>query len=183
MTWAILGDSNTRAIGEMISTDSERVLAVVGGALLDEHVNRTLSERLRDDSGAVVQLLGVDRALGNMGPKIDLLYLLYGLDTQTRSALKALTNVRNYFAHNLDVSFDSIDKTFVSSLGQLKLHEGITHYPNPLMEGAKSEYSIEPIKNRRDQFTVNLKLGLIALMQDRQSHLVHSNESNKSGVA
>lgn len=176
MTWAIFPkDSHYRAVGELLSTPSERVIAVVGGTLLDEAVTRTLSERFRDDDGIVTRLLDFERPLANLGPKIDTLYLLYAFDQQTREALKGLVNVRNFFAHNLDASFDSLDKKFLKAIGRLILHEGRTHYPHHLY-GPDSKHAIEPIINKRTQFVVNLKLGLIVLMRDRLSHETYTNQ-------
>ena len=65
MPWAVLADQETKdtdAILEMIASQSARVTAVVGGALLDEHIRRTLAERLRK-STQTDRLLDVPRAL------------------------------------------------------------------------------------------------------------------------
>jgi DNA-binding MltR family transcriptional regulator len=175
MTWAIFDDSHTRGIIEMISSGSERVLAIVGGALLDETVRRTLKERFRNDPGIVANILEVERPLGNLGAKIDVLYLLHGIDNQIREALKGLAGVRNFFAHNLDASFDSVDKKFLKAMSRLRLHKNRTHYPHHLY-GGDGPHLIEPIKNRQTQFVVNLKLGLIMLMRDRVSHRTHTNQ-------
>ena len=51
-----------------------------------------------------------------------------------------------------------------------------SHYPHHLFSWKDTEAPIEQINNDRDQFIVNLKLGLLALMQDRVSHHKHSNE-------
>ena len=179
MTWAIFSDSHIKAIGEMLTSGSERVLAVVGGALLEDTIYRTLSERLRDIPDIVESILGVDGPLGNTGPQIEVLFLLYGIDQKTRVALKAVAHIRNFFAHDLDASFDSVDKEFVKAINQLNLHDGKTHYPHHL-GGGDSPHKIETINNRRDLFTVNLKLGLIALMRDRVSHEPHSSEQRKT---
>ena len=91
MPWAIFEDKpDTKAIIELISSKSGRVAAVVGGALLDEHVRETLLERLRD-SGVAQRLLKIEGPLGNLGPKIDLLYLLHAFDKQTYKTLKGLS--------------------------------------------------------------------------------------------
>src|SRR5207247_150564 len=114
MTWAIFPeDRYARAVIELVSTGSERVVAIVGGALLEEAVDRTLRERLLNMPGLVDSLLTVDRPLGNMGPKIDLLGLLGAFDEKTRIAIKSIARVRNFFAHHLDASFDSPDTEFV----------------------------------------------------------------------
>ena len=83
--------------------------------------------------------------------------------------------MRNFFAHHTDASFDSLDKNFAEAMRRLVLHEGKTHYPHHLF-GPDSNVPIEPITTRRDQFLVNLKLGLIALMRDRISHHEHSSK-------
>jgi hypothetical protein len=176
MTWAIFDDSHTRGIIEMISSGSQRVLAIVGGALLDETVRRTLKERFRDDPDIVANVLDVDRPLGDLGPKIDVLYLLYGMDAKMRGALKGLSRVRNFFAHNLDASFDTLDKGFLKEMNRLTLHVGRTHYPHHLY-GGDGQYQIEPIPDKRTQFVVNLKIGLIMLMRDRVSHRTHTNQT------
>lgn len=181
MTWAIFpGDTHLRAVVELVSaglqpSGSERVMAVVGGTLLDEAVTRTLQERLIDDPGIVNNLINVDRPLGNPGPKIDVLYLLGAFDQQTRGALKGIVGVRNFFAHHLDASFDSLDREFLKAMNRLTLQENRTHYPHHLY-GPDSKHEIEPITNKKTQFVVNLKLGLIVLMRDRVSHESHTNQ-------
>ena len=182
MTWAVLlEDEYTRGVIELLteaakSSGSERVVAVVGGALLEEAVDRTLRERFIDDPRVIKNLLEADRPLGNIAPQIDLLYLLGAFDDRTHRALKGLASVRNFFAHRTDASFDSLDKDFTDAMKRLALHEGKTRYPHHLF-GPDSNVSIESVTSRRDQFVVNLKIGLIALMRDRVSHHDHSNKS------
>lgn len=176
MTWAILPyPEYKQALIELLESPSPRILAVVGGALLDQAMDRTLRERFREDDGAADSILRVDGPLGNLGPKIDLLYLLGGIDQKHRNAMKGLAEVRNFFAHQTGASFDSLDPKFLNGIGRLTLHQGRTHYPHHLF-GPDSATELEPVKNRRDQFIVNLKLSLIALMRDRVSHVAYSNQ-------
>jgi alpha-D-ribose 1-methylphosphonate 5-triphosphate synthase subunit PhnL len=73
MPWAIFEDKpDTQAIMELISSKSGRIAAIVGGALLDEHLRETLLERLRE-SDVAKWFLRIDGPLGNLRPKIDLL--------------------------------------------------------------------------------------------------------------
>jgi DNA-binding MltR family transcriptional regulator len=176
MTWAIFNEEpNTAAIGELLSSTSDRVVAVVGRALLDEHVRRTLRRRLRA-SGVTEGLLKQDAPLGNVGPKIDLLYLLHAFERPVYQALKAIAGVRNFFAHELDASFQSQDPRLLAHMDNLSLHKSRSHYPHHLFSWKDTEAPIEQINNNRDQFIANLKLGLLALMQDRVSHHKNSNE-------
>jgi DNA-binding MltR family transcriptional regulator len=175
MTWAIFPDDKYKtALIELLTASSERATAVVGGALLEEAIDRTLRERLLDIPVCVDSLLEVDRPLGNMSPKIDLLHLLGAFDETARVAMKGIAGVRNFFAHHLDASFGSLDRQFTRPMQRLTLHESRTYYPHHLF-GPDSNVAIEPVNSKREQFIVNLKLALIILMRDRISHHPYTN--------
>jgi hypothetical protein len=174
MTWAIFADAHIQAVGEIIRSGNDRVTAVVGGALLDDTLRRTLSERFREDRDTTKKLLKVNGALGNAGPKIDLLYQLYAFERPVRNALHGVIQVRNAFAHTLDASFDSDLKEMRDALATLNLHDGLKVYPH-FIHKESSDKPIEPIRGNREKFLVNLKLGLIALMKDRVSHKTWTN--------
>ena len=111
MTWAIFpDDKHTSALIELLTTGSERVMAVIGGALLEQAIDRTLRERLLNKPDLVDNLLEVDRPLGNMSPKIDLLCPLGAFDEKAHAAMKGIAGVRNFFAHHLDASLGSDDR-------------------------------------------------------------------------
>ncbi len=176
MTWAIFSDEHIRAIGEIIhGASSGRVAAIVGGAILDDTLRRTLSERLRNDEDTANKLLRVGRALGNTGPKIDMLYMIGAFEKPVRNSLHGLIEIRNYFAHALNPSFNSQSREMVRAAKKLTLHKGRTHYPHAIYDEDTDE-EIEDIANNRDLFLVNLKLCLIALMRDRVTHDTWSNK-------
>jgi DNA-binding MltR family transcriptional regulator len=175
MTWAILPDDKHKSgLIELLTTGSDRVVAVVGGALLEQAIDLTLRERVLNLPSLVDSLLEVDGPLGNMGPKIDFLCLLGAFDDKARLAMKGIAGVRNFFAHHLDASLDSVDKKFNKDMQRLTLHENRTHYPHHLF-GPDSDVALEPVKSKRERFVVNLKLALIILMRDRISHHAHTN--------
>jgi hypothetical protein len=60
-------------------------------------------------------------------------------------------------------------------MDRLNLHEGRTHYPHHII-GGDGPHPIEAVTDNRSRFIVNLKLGLIALMRDRVSHVDHGNK-------
>jgi hypothetical protein len=176
MAWATFSDEHLRAIVELIQNQSsERVTAIVGGALLDDTLRRTLAERLRDDKDIANKLLKVNGALGNAGPKIDLLYMLKAFDKPVRNALYGISEARNFFAHNLDASFDSGKEKMLQAMDKLVLHVGRATYPHHLFQ-RDTRHALSPVKNNRDKFIVNLQLCLIFLMRDRVSHVIHSFE-------
>ena len=151
ITWAIFpGNEREQAVIELVTAGSERVIAIVGGALLEQAVDRTLRERLLNVPELVNSLLLVDRPLGNMGPKIDLLRLLGAFDERTHKAMKGIARVRNFYAHHLDASFSSQNKDIAKAMSQLTLHRNRTHYPHHLF-GSDSDIAIEPISSEREQ--------------------------------
>lgn len=174
MVWAIFSDEHRASIKEIVESRSDRIVAIVGGAILDNTLHRTLSERLRNDKDINRKLLRVNGALGNTVPKIDLLYMLNAFEKPVRNALYGISEIRNFLAHKLDTSFDSQEKDMVDALNKLTIHEGKKYYPHHLFD-QDSEIEIEPVENSRDRFLVNLQLGLIALMRDRVSHGTWSN--------
>ena len=175
MAWAVFSDEHTRGITEIIQSGSGRVTAIVGGALLDDTLRRTLAERMRNDKDISRKLLGINGPLGNTGPKIDLLYMLNAFEKPVRNALYGLSRARNFYAHNLDASFNSQKKEMVEAMRLLTLHEGRKVYPHHIYDGDTNR-PIETVANNRDSFLVNLKLCLIALMHDRVSHDTWSNK-------
>jgi hypothetical protein len=65
---------------------------------------------------------------------------------------------------------------FVKAMKRLTLHQGKIYYPHHLYGGDGAE-TLEAANNNRTQFIINLRLGLIALMRDRVSHKVYTNEA------
>ena len=143
--------------------------------MLDEAVNRSFSERLRNDRDIFGKITKPSGALGNVVPKIDMLYLLYSFEKPVRNAMYGITDIRNSFAHNITASFNSTRPKFIEAIENLKLHQGMTHFPHHIDAGRRTRERIEQIKTPRDRFLVNLRLCLLALMQDRCSHKTWSN--------
>lgn len=179
MVWAILNSDHSTALHELIEGQhSDRIVAVVGGAMLDDSLRRTLEQRLRPKSGKTDindTLFRPGGPLGNLAPKIDLAHQLYVLDRPQWHALHGLGAIRNMFAHNLSMIFDAPDKKLTEHFAKLTLHDGLTHYPSPIW-GDPGIFPLEPTLRRRDVFFVNLKLSLLLLMADIHKHVPWSNE-------
>jgi len=173
MVWALLGKAQGHAIQEIEDSQSERIVAIVGGAMLDDTLRRTLEHRLRKHKDINKKLFKPSGALGALGPKVDLAFQMYVVDKEVRNAMYGLSEVRNLFAHNLDASFDSKSVKMIEALAKLTLHDGKTVYPSPFT-GKDSLYKIETITDSRAKFLVNLKMALIFLMKDRLGHQPHS---------
>jgi hypothetical protein len=178
MVWAILDADQNAALKELIRTqNSDRIVAVVGGAMIDNSLRHALESRFRPKSGKTdmnEKLFRPGGALGNLQPKIDLAYQLYMLDKLVRNTLHGIAEIRNLFAHHLTMRFSSDDSNMKKALTKLALHVGRTHYPSALWDG-DTEHLLEPIHQTRDLFFVNLKLALIWLMADSHKHEPWSN--------
>jgi hypothetical protein len=71
MVWPILNDGQNNALKEIVKTRSDRVAAILGGAMLEDGLQLSIRARLRESS-LTDKLFGVSGALGNLGRKIDL---------------------------------------------------------------------------------------------------------------
>jgi hypothetical protein len=179
MVWAILNKEQSAAVQElMVGQKSDRIVAIVGGSILDDSLRRTLELRMRKSADGekdiAEKLFRIGGPLGNLEPKIDLAYLLYIFDKPMRNALYGLTKIRNFFAHNLVADMSSADKKFIEAMGLLTLHKSEAHYLNPITL-KPSEYAVETPDEPRDVFIINLKICLIWLMADGRKHVPWSN--------
>ncbi len=185
MVWAILNREQDAAIKELIyGQSSDRVVAVIGGALLDTSIRRALELRMRRKDGKSdinEKLFKVGGPLGNTGPKIDLGYQLWMLDKPTRNTMYGLSEIRNLFAHSLSMTFDNAGKKITELSEKLVLHEGRTHYPSINDWPENTDVELEPTRNVREKFVVNLKLSLLTLMADYLKHEPWCNTPTNSG--
>lgn len=173
--WAIFNESHLRAIFDIVLSGSDIVTAIVGVTFLDNTLRLTLSQRFHNRKSTQQKVFDRGGTFDTVGSKIDALYLLGAFDSSVRTALDALIQVRNLFAHNLNVTFASTDEKMVKAIAALSLHEGKTHFPHHLYATETGE-AIGPVETPRDRFIVNLKFCLIMLMRDRVSHHMHSHD-------
>jgi hypothetical protein len=167
--WSIQNEQQDKAVWEISEAQSPRIVAVVGGALIDQS--------LRPDKDTRRKLFRENGPLGGLQNKIDLGYLLYVYDEKTQAALTGISEIRNLLAHHLDMTFEGTDQRMVKAVEKLTLHEGHTKYPSPIWDG-DTEYEIENISDNRTRFLVNLKFCLILLTKDQDRHEPHCNTPN-----
>ena len=177
MVWSIQNQQQDKAIYEITEAQSPRVVAVVGGALIDQSLRNALEYRMRPDKDTRKKLFRENGPLGGMQNKIDLGYLLYMYDEQMQATFTGISEIRNLFAHHLDMTFEGTDQRMGQAVQKLTLHEGRTKYPSPIWDG-DTEHEIEIIGENRTRFLVNLKLCLIQLGKDLLRHEPHCNTPN-----
>jgi len=176
MVWAVLNPDVSSALEELVKSQSQRAIAVVGGAMLEETLLRSLEYRLHPDPDINKRLFRPDGPLGAFGTKINLGFVLYMYDEQVREALMGMCKIRNLFAHELKMSFDSTEKPMTKALARLTLHTVYTKYPSPLW-GGDTEYDVEVPQSNQDKFVVNLKLLLCLTMRDLIAHRPYRNDA------
>ena len=123
MVWAIMNPGQKAALAEITKFGSDRVAAILGGAMLDDSLRQTLEHRLRPSKDINKKLFKVSGALGNLGPTIDLAYKLYMLDEPMRNAMYGLSEIRNAFAHDMSTaSFDTKEHKVTEAFDKMRLH-------------------------------------------------------------
>jgi hypothetical protein len=176
MIWSVQNTEQIQAVGEIEHSRSERVIAIVCGAMVEQRLEIALKFRLHCHDHTQKQLFKPSGSLGPFKNKIDLGFLLYMYEKPLWLALTGICEIRNKFAHRLDQTFHGGDDQFKASLKHLILHEGVKFYPNPFMWSDTEERLRKP-KNNREVFVTNVKLALVALMRDMLLHHPQSNES------
>ena len=178
MVWATLGAKQNAAINELNhGLQSDRIVAIVGGALLDDSLRQALEFRLRAKDGNTdmnEKLFRVNGPLGNLQPKIDLGYQLYMLDKPYRNAMYGLAEIRNLFAHNLWMTFGDTGEKMKNASSKLTLHDGKEFFPSPAL-GHEHRHPIGQVNSLKDKFLVNLKFCLLWLFMDSVKHHANSN--------
>lgn len=165
MVWTVLNSAQESALREIVTIKSDRISAILGGAMLDDSLRRAIESQLRHDKDMNEKLFRVSGPLGNTGPKIDLGYQLSLFDKPIRNAMYGISEIRNLFAHNLEMSFALGGKRIDDAFAKMKLHLEIENYPlRSLPSGETEKYKIEPVTpNSQSHLIVNLKLCLMWL--------------------
>ena len=93
----------SRSIFELDS-QSDRSAAIVAGAILDHMLMEALKVYLQPKEKITKDFFVISGPLGDLGPKIDLAFLVGLVNEDTRRDLVTVKDIRNKFAHGLDVS-------------------------------------------------------------------------------
>ena len=96
---------NWRRMVREFDGESQRGAALVAAALLDLNLEDLLRAYLVDDREEVEYLLGT--GLQSYGARIRISYALGLISADESNDLRIIQTVRNYFAHNLHVTFEA----------------------------------------------------------------------------
>jgi hypothetical protein len=171
MVWAVINEEIKDAVAEFADSPSDRVCAIVGVAMIEETLRRSLELRLRA-SGLVERLFSPNRATGTYAAKVDLGYLLGMYEKEVHGTLEKMGAIRNAFAHRLSIkSFDHA--ALRDNWSTLTLHTAYKRYPHPFHAGESIE--VEPCTTKRECFIINARIIMVLLMRDMRLHSPNSN--------
>jgi hypothetical protein len=94
MVWALLNHDHAIATEEISFFEkSDRVAAIIGGAMLDDALRKALQSRLRPqdvNTDMNDKLFRIGGPLGNLSPKVDLAYQLYMVGKPERNTMHGI---------------------------------------------------------------------------------------------
>ena len=93
--WFQLNQQQKDAVLELERSNSERIVAVVGGALLDQSLEVAVGLRMRADDDATRKVFKPSGPLAGAN-KVDLAYLLYMFEKPTRDAMLGIFTIPIY---------------------------------------------------------------------------------------
>lgn len=104
--------------------DSNRAVAVVWPAIVENRLTDALRACMRKDERSANELFRPDGALGTFGQKVRLAYMLGLYERDLKDDLIFLTKIRNAFAHRVDiVSFETSPvRDYMDQMHVLKVH-------------------------------------------------------------
>jgi Mannitol repressor len=114
--------------------DSNRAVAVVWPAIVENRLTDALRAYMRPDESVSKELFRPEGALGTFGQKVKLGYMLGLYDRDLKEDLVLLTKIRNAFAHRVDITdFETSPiRDFMDQMTVLKVHR-------ELLERSKKE--------------------------------------------
>jgi hypothetical protein len=106
--WGNIEAEDRAVVQELIDERTDRAVAIVAMAILDERLRTLLEHHFIKDERLEGYLFGFDRPpLGTLVGKIHVLYALGIISAVTHADLIAMSHVRNQFAHYSLRTFDT----------------------------------------------------------------------------
>lgn len=113
-TYSSLAMAKMQALVEELNEQSDRGVAIVGAAWVEEAISESLESVLPANSKGKEGLFRADGPMSTFSAKIDLLHTLGLISELIRSDMHHLREVRNTFAHQITHSKTNIKLGFTS---------------------------------------------------------------------
>lgn len=94
----------------LLSHESDRGIALMAAAFLEDQLEQLLTENLVGDSSVVKGVFSFNGSLGTFSSKIDMSYLLGLIPNNARADLDIIRRIRNEFAHDSSLIDFKTDK-------------------------------------------------------------------------
>jgi hypothetical protein len=114
MPWTVRDAKRERATIENIEKGDDRSAAILAGAYLEDRLTSAIKVRLISDAEVHGKIFKGYGPLATFSAKIDLAYLMRILDRNTRDGFHTIREIRNRFAHRLDL--DNFESSMVRDL-------------------------------------------------------------------
>jgi DNA-binding MltR family transcriptional regulator len=147
---------------------SDRAVAVVCTAIVENRLTFLLKAAMRQDSAVHNELFRSSGPIGSLGSKIRLAYMLRLIHEDVYRDLLLITKIRNEFAHNVAItSFDEPSiKSRIESLHALgvwksveeKAKENLERNPDDFNKRVQTQILRNELSNWRDSFKMCLRL-------------------------
>ena len=102
MGWSAVTDHESDAIQSLAQSD-DRTIAIIAATIVEARLRAVLENSFLRDENIEDQFFKSTGPLGMFSNKIDLAFLLGLLTKEAHRDLKTMKDIRNKFAHNLEV--------------------------------------------------------------------------------
>ncbi len=102
MAWLATNDDERNAIAQL-DNDSDRAAGIVAAAIVENRLEQAIKSRLHPHDDIHRELLHPSGPLGSFAMKINLGFVMGVISSGTLADLKTIKNIRNRFAHHLDI--------------------------------------------------------------------------------
>jgi DNA-binding MltR family transcriptional regulator len=92
----------TKEALDELQSSTDRAIAIVGAVLIDNGLRALITDHLRGDQVVENELFQHTGALGALGPKARLAYLMSLIDKHAYEDIVLIEHIRNRFAHRLE---------------------------------------------------------------------------------
>jgi len=89
---------------EALKTETDRGAGIIGATILDLALTHSLKNYLHKNQKLTDAFFAITGPVGDLGPKVDLAFLICLIGEEAYRDLITVKNIRNYFAHRLNVS-------------------------------------------------------------------------------
>jgi DNA-binding MltR family transcriptional regulator len=152
---------------------SDRAMAIVLGAIVENHLTEILKFVMRRDSRIAGELFSPIGPLGSFGVKIRLAYMLHLVEESMFRDLLVISKIRNRFAHHLSTTtFD--DQQITDWVRSMHIYGIVKEMGEAAAERLRTKTSANDSERRRDFIKSNALLSTKDSYRDCIRYVIHT---------